>query len=216
MSLEDFKSVPELSGNAFVARIFQLSDKDRDGFISVDDFVGAVDSLGRIFSEEEKLKCKTGRLTPPFPVLGHIKSLTLCSDLSNPIPLRSTFLTASAVAAMDSQGLTGASKEGKLECTRTPPPPQHNSTSWSPPPIKHTWIQLVVGVVHLGGQWLRAQVIPGLIRIGKREADTSSPPPLFLPAPASTAICSSALQGVEATCRISRAAAPRVGRLQES
>ena len=66
MSLEDFKNVPELSGNAFVTRIFQLSDKDRDGYISVDDFVGAVDSLGRIFSEEEKLKCD---IPPPSQAL---------------------------------------------------------------------------------------------------------------------------------------------------
>ena len=58
MSLADFQRIPELSGNFFVGRIFQLSDTDKDGFITVDDFTAAVEMLGKVYSEEEKIRCE--------------------------------------------------------------------------------------------------------------------------------------------------------------
>lgn len=55
MSLSDIQRIPSLSGNLFVARIFQQCDTDQDGFISVDDFICAVEGLGRLHNDEERL-----------------------------------------------------------------------------------------------------------------------------------------------------------------
>lgn len=56
--------MPELSGNFFVGRIFQHSDKDKDGYITVEDFTLAVERIGKVYSDEEKIRCKL-----PIPTL---------------------------------------------------------------------------------------------------------------------------------------------------
>ena len=58
MSIVDFDNIPEFSGKPYIGCIFQFADSDNDGYITVDDFVSAMEGLGRIYSEEERLLCK--------------------------------------------------------------------------------------------------------------------------------------------------------------
>lgn len=58
LSQSDFLRMPEFSGNFFLARIFTFADGDKDGFITLEDFARVIDTLGRLYSEEEKMQCK--------------------------------------------------------------------------------------------------------------------------------------------------------------
>ena len=58
MSIVDFENIPEFSGKPYIGCIFQYADRDNDGYITVDDFVSAMEGLGRIYSEDERLHCK--------------------------------------------------------------------------------------------------------------------------------------------------------------
>jgi hypothetical protein len=50
--------VPELAGNPFIMRIFQLFDADQDGCLNFEEFIRAVESFGRLYSSEDKCMCK--------------------------------------------------------------------------------------------------------------------------------------------------------------
>lgn len=54
VALADFQSVPELAGNPFIMRIFQLFDADQDGCLNFEEFIRAVESFGRLYSSEDK------------------------------------------------------------------------------------------------------------------------------------------------------------------
>ena len=56
--LTDFQSVPELAGNPFIMRIFELFDADRDGCVNFEEFIHAVESFGRLYTSEDKCMCK--------------------------------------------------------------------------------------------------------------------------------------------------------------
>lgn len=58
MALADFQSVPELAGNPFIKRIFQLFDADQDGCLNFEEFIRAVESFGRLYSSEDKCMCE--------------------------------------------------------------------------------------------------------------------------------------------------------------
>ena len=58
VALTDFQSVPELAGNPFIMRIFQLFDADQDGCLNFEEFIRAVESFGRLYSSEDKCMCK--------------------------------------------------------------------------------------------------------------------------------------------------------------
>ena len=58
MALTDFQSVPELAGNPFIMRIFQLFDADQDGCLNFGEFIRAVESFGRLYTSEDKCMCK--------------------------------------------------------------------------------------------------------------------------------------------------------------
>ena len=56
MALLDFESIPDFSYRPYIACIFAYADKDNKGYITVEDFVAAVESLGKLYNEEDKLK----------------------------------------------------------------------------------------------------------------------------------------------------------------
>lgn len=50
--------MPELAGNPFIMRIFQLFDADQDGCLNFEEFIRAVESFGRLYSSEDKCMCE--------------------------------------------------------------------------------------------------------------------------------------------------------------
>ncbi|KAK9820181.1 hypothetical protein WJX72_007199 [[Myrmecia] bisecta] len=54
VGLAAFQTVPELAGNPFVPRIFQLFDVNKDGNISWQEFTAGVEYLGKLSTDEEK------------------------------------------------------------------------------------------------------------------------------------------------------------------
>ena len=58
-ALTDFQSVPELAGNPFIMRIFQLFDADQDGCLNFEEFIRAVESFGRLYTSEDKCMCRS-------------------------------------------------------------------------------------------------------------------------------------------------------------
>lgn len=58
VALADFESVPELAGNPFIMRIFQLFDADQDGCLNFEEFIRAVESFGRLYTSQDKCMCK--------------------------------------------------------------------------------------------------------------------------------------------------------------
>ena len=58
VALADFQSVPELAGNPFIMRIFELFDADHDGCLNFEEFIRAVESFGRLYTSEDKCLCK--------------------------------------------------------------------------------------------------------------------------------------------------------------
>ena len=58
VALTDFQSVPELAGNPFILRIFELFDADHDGCLNFEEFIRAVESFGRLYTSEDKCMCK--------------------------------------------------------------------------------------------------------------------------------------------------------------
>mmetsp|Transcript_30788 Transcript_30788/g.77105 ORF Transcript_30788/g.77105 Transcript_30788/m.77105 type:complete len:161 (-) Transcript_30788:40-522(-) len=50
-----FQSMPELSGNPFVAKILHLFDGDRDGFITLEEFTSALQWFRTLQHPEDKL-----------------------------------------------------------------------------------------------------------------------------------------------------------------
>lgn len=56
MTLHDFEQIPELSGRPHIEQIFRFADQDNDGLISALDIIALMESLGQIYSEDEKVK----------------------------------------------------------------------------------------------------------------------------------------------------------------
>lgn len=52
--------IPELAGNPFLPRIFQLYDQDGDGYIAASDLRALLESLTRLSDEEERVRCEQG------------------------------------------------------------------------------------------------------------------------------------------------------------
>ena len=77
MALTDFQSVPELAGNPFIMRIFQLFDADQDGCLNFEEFIRAVESFGRLYSSEDKCMCKLLLLPHKYPCILPMHSRTL-------------------------------------------------------------------------------------------------------------------------------------------
>ena len=46
MSIADFENIPEFSGKPYIGCIFQFADTDNDGYITVNDFVAAMEGSG--------------------------------------------------------------------------------------------------------------------------------------------------------------------------
>jgi hypothetical protein len=59
VAVADLRSLPELSGNVMIPRIFDLYDTDRDGYLTQEDFMNAVGKLGQLYSGDDRASCKT-------------------------------------------------------------------------------------------------------------------------------------------------------------
>ena len=57
MALADFQALPELAGNALVPRVLALADRDRDGYLRLQDFTDAVGELGRLHTDSARAAC---------------------------------------------------------------------------------------------------------------------------------------------------------------
>ena len=64
VALTDFQSVPELAGNPFIMRIFELFDADHDGCLNFEEFIRAVESFGRLYTSDDKCMCKDAQQKP--------------------------------------------------------------------------------------------------------------------------------------------------------
>uniref|UniRef100_A0A061SMB3 Protein phosphatase 3, regulatory subunit n=1 Tax=Tetraselmis sp. GSL018 TaxID=582737 RepID=A0A061SMB3_9CHLO len=51
-----FQTLPELAGNPFAAKIVQLYDKDKDGFVTLEEFTQALRDFRTLQNPEDKLK----------------------------------------------------------------------------------------------------------------------------------------------------------------
>lgn len=58
LAQSDLQMIPELAGNPFLPRIFQLYDQDGDGYITAADMRALLESLTRLCYEEERYKCE--------------------------------------------------------------------------------------------------------------------------------------------------------------
>lgn len=56
--------IPELAGNPFLPRIFEMYDTDGDGYMGAADLRALLESLTRLANEEERYHCE-----PPLPPL---------------------------------------------------------------------------------------------------------------------------------------------------
>jgi hypothetical protein len=61
LSAAQFELIPELAGNPFLPRLFELFDHDQDGFVNQDEFNHAVDYCLRAQTPEDRMRCT------PFP-----------------------------------------------------------------------------------------------------------------------------------------------------
>lgn len=61
LAQSDLQMLPELAGNPFLPRIFQLYDQDGDGYITAADMRSLLESLARLGAEEERYQCKRAR-----------------------------------------------------------------------------------------------------------------------------------------------------------
>ena len=57
VALADFQALPELAGNALVPRVLALADRDRDGYLRLQDFTDAVGELGRLHTDSARAAC---------------------------------------------------------------------------------------------------------------------------------------------------------------
>ena len=60
LAQSDFLIIPELAGNPFLPRIFELFDQDGDGYMSADDLRNLMESLTRLADAEESYRCAGG------------------------------------------------------------------------------------------------------------------------------------------------------------
>ena len=91
--------MPELAGNPFIMRIFQLFDADQDGCLNFEEFIRAVESFGRLYSSEDKCMCEwlsqllQRQLSTLQCLSATICPLPLCAD-ALPLPPQCTLSAA--------------------------------------------------------------------------------------------------------------------------
>ena len=56
MSARQFELIPELAGNVFLPRLFEMFDEDRDGLLSQAEFNNSIDHFLRSQTPEERMK----------------------------------------------------------------------------------------------------------------------------------------------------------------
>jgi hypothetical protein len=57
LSVRQFELIPELAGNPFLPRLFEMFDADKDNMLTQSEFNNAVDHFLRSQTSEERLKC---------------------------------------------------------------------------------------------------------------------------------------------------------------
>lgn len=57
LARSDFQMIPELAGNPFLPRIFEMYDQDGDGYMNAADLRALLDSLTRLANEEARFQC---------------------------------------------------------------------------------------------------------------------------------------------------------------
>jgi len=57
LARSDFQMIPELAGNPFLPRIFEMYDTDGDGYMGAADLRALLESLTRLANEEERYQC---------------------------------------------------------------------------------------------------------------------------------------------------------------
>ena len=58
LARSDFQMIPELAGNPFLPRIFEMYDADGDGYMGAADLRALLESLTRLRNEEERYHCE--------------------------------------------------------------------------------------------------------------------------------------------------------------
>ena len=62
LARSDFQMIPELAGNPFLPRIFEMYDADGDGYMGAADLRALLESLLRLANEEERYLCECARV----------------------------------------------------------------------------------------------------------------------------------------------------------
>lgn len=60
LARSDFQMIPELAGNPFLPRIFEMYDQDGDGYMNARDLRSLLDSLTALANEEARFQCERG------------------------------------------------------------------------------------------------------------------------------------------------------------
>jgi hypothetical protein len=58
LARSDFQMIPELAGNPFLPRIFEMHDCDGDGYMNAADLRALLDCLSRLANEEARYQCE--------------------------------------------------------------------------------------------------------------------------------------------------------------
>jgi hypothetical protein len=58
LNVQQFETIPELAGNPFLSRLFQMFDTDRDNKLTQEEFNSAIDYFLRAQAPVDRIKCK--------------------------------------------------------------------------------------------------------------------------------------------------------------
>lgn len=58
LAQSDLQMVPELAGNPFLPRLFQLHDSNSDGYMDASDLLALLEVLARLGDEDARHECK--------------------------------------------------------------------------------------------------------------------------------------------------------------
>lgn len=90
VSVQQFETIPELAGNPFLPRLFQMFDADKDSKLTQAEFNSAIDYFLKAQTPEDRIKCA------PSPLSSVLRS---CVDACQPRMRESNATTRRACGA---------------------------------------------------------------------------------------------------------------------
>jgi len=104
--VSQFELIPELAGNPFLPRLFQMFDANQDGRISLDEFTRAMDFFLQLQSAEDKKECAltccvrcASSVSTSAAALLALRCLARAQPDASPLQLSSKCTTSRATAS---------------------------------------------------------------------------------------------------------------------